>query len=106
MVANKPGECVGGPAALTLHDVCAAAHISYRQLDYWIRVGFLSAEGNGGGSGTSRRFDSAVMCRARLIGELVASGFRPDRAAEIATVVGAEITAIQLTARLRLLVDT
>jgi DNA-binding transcriptional MerR regulator len=35
-------------------DLAAAAGISYRQLDYWIRHGWITLDDNGAGSGTRR----------------------------------------------------
>lgn len=35
-------------------DLAAAAGITYRQLDYWIRHGWITLDDNGAGSGTRR----------------------------------------------------
>lgn len=43
---------------LNSHEACRAAGITYRQLDYWTRHGYIVPYTEANGSGTRRRFDS------------------------------------------------
>lgn len=64
-----------------------AAGITYRQLDYWTRNGHLEpiAGTAGNGHGSRRLFPVEAVYEARLMGQLVAIGFRDlDIAASLA----------------------
>lgn len=59
--------------------------ITYRQLDYWVRKGYLRPEGESSpGTGTARQWPPAELDIARRMGRLVAAGFPPERAAAFA----------------------
>ena len=58
--------------------------VSYRQIDWWMRQGYLNVTGNG--SGTMRNFTNVEKEVARLMGRLVRVGFAPKSAAGIARV--------------------
>ena len=65
--------------------------ITYRQLDSWVRRGYLRPERKtvrGGkyhdGSGAPRRWPATELEVARRMGRLVAAGLRPERAAGFA----------------------
>lgn len=58
--------------------------ISYRQLDYWIRQGWLTPHNAHSGSGSQRDFRGSELTVAKRMGRLVAIGFHPALAARIA----------------------
>ena len=58
------------PPVLSAHDVCRYAGISYRQLDYWIRVGAITPTQRAHGSGTQRRFTQGEARAIRLAATL------------------------------------
>ncbi len=74
--------------------------ITYRQLDYWVRLGLLKPL-HLGGSGINREWTRAELEVARLMGRLVAAGLKPavaeqlarSRRSEIAPGVWIEVTA-------------
>lgn len=56
------------------YEACAAAGITYRQLDYWVNVGIIDPSVPAYGSGTARRFspdDVEALC---IAGDLVRLG--------------------------------
>ena len=57
--------------------------VSYRQYDHWSRKGWIRAS-NPGGSGHDRDFTKDEVRIFEIMADLVAIGFRPIRAAEIA----------------------
>lgn len=57
---------------------------SYRQLDYWIRVGHLQPPGAQDGSGSHREWSETEIRVAALIFELERAGFRLEVAAGMA----------------------
>ncbi|MBM7788875.1 hypothetical protein [Tenggerimyces flavus] len=66
-------------------DVVEAAGITYRQLDYWCRKGWLAPTiRRGGGSGIDRDFHADELAFAVRMGLLVRAGFPPDVAFLIA----------------------
>ena len=74
--------------------------ITYRQLDWWVRLGLLKPL-HIGGSGINREWTRAELDVARLMGRLVAAGMKPalaerlarERRSEIAPGVWIEVTA-------------
>jgi imidazolonepropionase-like amidohydrolase len=60
---------------LTSMQLCQAAGITYRQLDYWARAGLLNptVETDGRGQGHGRQFTSADIGRARALGAVNAA---------------------------------
>lgn len=51
--------------------------ISYRQLDYWVRQGWLRPERDRRGTGVPRRWPEAELAVARRMVRLTAAGFPP-----------------------------
>ena len=49
------------PDLMTSAQVCRAAHLSYRRLDYWVRVGLITPVVASAGSGSARLFDPSVV---------------------------------------------
>lgn len=62
--------------------------VTYRQLDYWFRQGYLSPDGSapevGSGRGTSRVYTTAEVAQLELMLGLVRAGVKPDIAAQVA----------------------
>lgn len=71
-------------AGLTSEEVAAQAGVSYRQLDYWVRVGWLHPEGKKG-SGRQRTWPEAEIDMALAMGALVKYGVDPALAFELAS---------------------
>ena len=65
-------------------DLLHAAGISYRQLDYWTRRGFLCPEQTEPGSGRSRRWSLAELDVAERMAALVSAGLTPEAAVRAA----------------------
>lgn len=65
---------------LTSHEVAEHAGITFRQLDYWTRRGYVTAEQPGRGSGTQRRFTPEQADRVALLAALVHAGLTLDTA--------------------------
>lgn len=62
--------------------------LTYRQLDYWTRVGYLHPDGAGEGSGSRRRWSDAERAVAAMMARLVAAGLVPDAAHKVARAGG------------------
>lgn len=62
------------------------AGISYRQLDYWIRCGYVPGVDTAG-QGHPREFTAWGERRVVLLGRLTRAGFTPLRAVQIAQVL-------------------
>lgn len=61
-------------------EVCRLAHISYRQVDYWIRTGLLTPSIRGAaGSGSQRHFSQADLDRVRVVKALLDAGISLQR---------------------------
>jgi DNA-binding transcriptional MerR regulator len=65
----------------TTHGVARATGVTYRQLDYWARLGLVRPLGNGSGSGVARRWPERELRVVALIGRLVRAGLTLDAAA-------------------------
>lgn len=76
-MANTEG---GG---LTPAEVCKATGATYRQLDHWIRRGWLTVD-HTGGTGNRREWSSHEITIAALMVRLVNAGLRPEAAARVA----------------------
>jgi hypothetical protein len=77
-----------GVRAVNSEQVALAAGISYRQLDHWVRRGWVRTVGDPhGGSGTSREFTDGEAGTAAVMARLVRAGFLVERAAELARTV-------------------
>lgn len=60
--------------------------VSYRQLDYWIRAGYVKPMGDPGpGTGNAREFSWVQVQIATWMARLVKAGFTPAAAARIAS---------------------
>ena len=66
----------------TVADACARAEISARQLDHWIRRGYLHVDARG--SGHQRHLTSDELDVLLVLARLVRAGFRWEQAAQIA----------------------
>lgn len=75
---TETDEPVGGS------DVCAAAGISYRQLDYWSRVGVLRELPRPGGSGWPRLYDPGEVDVACCVARLMSAGLTLTAAGYVA----------------------
>lgn len=68
-------------------DVAQRAGVTYRQLDHWFRLGYLSANGQptgSPGSGHDREFTYDEVRRLTLLARLVSAGVKPSKAAQYA----------------------
>lgn len=75
---HLPDDHISGP------DLCDRAGITYRQLDYWTRVGYLHPLDPTPGSGRLRAFPIAELSLARLVRDLLAAGLMPKPAFALA----------------------
>lgn len=69
------------------HDLAHAAGITYRQLDYWSRVGYLTERSPGAGSGSLRDYTDTETAVAVRMGALVRAGVEPVDAHWVARVM-------------------
>lgn len=67
-------------------DVPAAIGVTYRQLDYWVRKGYLEPENVECGSGHQRLFPPDEFAVALTMAHLVRGGFTVDQAARLARI--------------------
>lgn len=67
----------------TATEAAARAGVTYRQLDYWARAGHLTPSVEADGSGTKRRYTTAEVDQAQILGRLHALGVRPGPATNI-----------------------
>lgn len=58
--------------------------VTYRQLDYWNRKGYIRSANEGIGTGRTREWPRAELEIARRMGRLVAAGVSVERAAVFA----------------------
>ncbi len=58
--------------------------ITYRQLDYWVRCGYLRPANGFSGSGRDREWSLTELEIARRMGRLVAAGISVEKAAAFA----------------------
>lgn len=76
------------PHTFTAMEVLALAGITYRQLDYWTRSGYLAGCATGSvatpGNGYPRAYTPDETVRVAQIACLVRAGFRPGVACELA----------------------
>jgi DNA-binding transcriptional MerR regulator len=77
------------PGLLTSADITFEAGITYRQLDHWVRRGYLRPEHvgknrYGSSSGYSRYWTREELDVARVMGRLTAAGLTPTAAHRIA----------------------
>lgn len=64
-------------------EVCRIANVTYRQLDYWTRRGYIRELNPLPGSGTNRRYSAEEMWRVRLMGQLTDAGLGVETAVNL-----------------------
>jgi DNA-binding transcriptional MerR regulator len=69
---------------MTSADVCARAHITYRQLDHWTRRGYISPSNGQTGTGVGRQWTRAEADHIRRMAALIQFGVEQKTAAAIA----------------------
>lgn len=69
-------------ATVTTHQLAELLRVSYRQLDYWVRIGFLPIAEAAPGSGIVRHWSPEEIGRARVFAALVHAGVSPVAVAE------------------------
>lgn len=68
----------------TSPELCQLAEITYRQLDYWTRHGYLNPSvQEADGPGSRRRYSAEDVARARILGRLSQLGIKPRLALEL-----------------------
>ena len=65
------------------------AGITYRQLDFWIRRGYVKVDNDVTGSGNTREFSSIEARVVLYMADLVRSGFTPQASAVTAREIAA-----------------
>lgn len=58
--------------------------MTFRQIDYWCRQGYLRTENKRTGTGVHRVFSLEEAAVARMMAELVRCGFKPESACKLA----------------------
>lgn len=75
--------------------LCSAAGVTYRQLDYWARTGILVPSiAAARGSGTQRLYSTADVCAASLLAKLSKLGCRLASVASV--IAGLQTTPLML----------
>ena len=74
-------KCAAVPdGCMTSQGIAATAGITYRQLDFWVRQGYLKPLFAPQGSGFSRAFSESEVDVARRMARFVAAGVFPEAA--------------------------
>jgi hypothetical protein len=68
---------------LTSGQVCAMAHVTYRQLYHWTRLGLVLATPIAPGSGYKRTYSQSEAKRVVLMAQMVEAGILPSDAAHL-----------------------
>lgn len=71
-----------------LKDLVPTLHASYRQVDFWIRCGYVAPRLQGLGSGTHRGVTASEAAEIRFFDYLVAFGIAPARVVAIRDALG------------------
>lgn len=74
---------VGAPDAIDSNAVAKLAGITYRQLDYWLRRGFVYVSDPEPGSGYQRQFSLTESAQVIALSALVRIGFSPESASHV-----------------------
>lgn len=82
LIHQKQAE--DSPAGYTGPETCLLAGITYRQLDYWTRTGYLQTLSGQRGSGNPRRYSRVEVDVARTGKRLLDAGFGVDAALKLA----------------------
>jgi DNA-binding transcriptional MerR regulator len=77
-------ELVTDSPTLTASQVLTASGISYRQLDFWVRAGYLKPSTPARGYGSVRRFPATEAEIAAYALELITAGFTASAALDYA----------------------
>lgn len=77
-------------------ELAALVGVSFRQVDYWVRVGLLRLAVPVAGSGRAREFDAAEVRVARAVATLYDLGLDQDTTRTVAKAVRANPGAIHL----------
>ena len=67
----------------TTPQVCRMARVSFRQVDYWARIGLIAPDTPARGSGTQRRFTGAQARDIAMVGRLRELGVGLDAIEEV-----------------------
>lgn len=102
MTADDAAETAVIPAA----EVCQRAGVTYRQLDYWGRRGFIPRQETGG-SGYPRRFTEDDVTYIALFAKLIRAGLEHDIADAVMKLKRDQVTggAVRLTEDIVLVFD-
>lgn len=65
-------------------ELAEVAGVSYRQVDFWVRKGYIKERSPGGGSGFLRDFADEEVAVTMKMASLVRIGLKPEPAAEYA----------------------
>lgn len=79
-----PREAPRPAGTLSSEDAVTEAGVTYRQLDYWTRCGYVRAEQEEAGPGFPRGWSRGEVEVLALLARLVRCGFSPARASVIA----------------------
>jgi len=71
------------PTRYTSEQVCQLANISYRQLDYWVRLRHLNPRNARYGSGNNRIWTFQEACKAVAIARMLNDGIVLWKAADL-----------------------
>lgn len=84
MPLSEVVEQVPTESLLSSPEVCQQAGCTYRQLDFWVRCGYIRPARAAAGYGTQRGFDLAEVVVLRRMVTLVKAGLAPQVAAHAA----------------------
>lgn len=77
-------EPVPDDTGVTTVELAHAAGITYRQADYWVRIGVLEPRVDASGSGTKRQFGQTEVWVAWFVGTCSRAGINPSDAVKAA----------------------
>lgn len=79
-IGRRCTECATVPEGYAVYQDIVSEKLSYRQLDYWTRIGLLRCVSEGSGSGHRRYWPAEDAQVAILMGRYVAAGLPPKTA--------------------------
>ena len=68
----------------TTKQVAERANVSYRQIDHWVKKGWIKTQNHIWGTGDHREFSMQEETIVMTMAELIDIGFKADKAAELA----------------------